>query len=320
MNNPKNRCSHKIVYGPVPSRRLGRSLGVDMICPPKVCTYDCVYCQIGPTPEKTINRKVFQKADDVVKAVEHAVEMHQVDYITLGGSGEPTLNTETGKVIRAIKKRMNIPVAVLTNGSLLYDPEVAQSLMDADVIIPSLDAYDEVTFLRINRPHSSITFHDMLSGLKSFSRSYHGKLWLEIFLIPGLNTSSDSAASFADIVDMIDADEVHLNTAVRPAAESWVKPAGIPEMERIAKAIGAKARIIAARKNVRRRDESSKEDIIEAVAAMLARRPCTKEDLINALSLHRGQLDELLEEWVEWGKARVSKQGGKTYYFIAQKI
>ena len=173
------------IFGPVPSRRLGRSLGVDLV-PFKTCTYDCIYCQLGRTTNKTIQRKEWVPLDDVVTELETKLSS-QPDYITLSGSGEPTLYSRTGELIDRIKAVTNVPVAVLTNGSLLWNQEVRARLMNADLVVPSLDAGDEAMFRAVNRPHEDISFERMLQGLIDFRHEFQGKYWLEVFLLAGHN-------------------------------------------------------------------------------------------------------------------------------------
>jgi len=178
-------CTH--VYGPVFSRRLGHSLGLDLV-PLKVCSYDCLYCQLGRTTELTADRREYVRAKTIVAEVEslHAGGVRP-DYITVSGSGEPTLHSGLGKIIRRIKEVTSIPVAVLTNGSLLWRPEVRRAVGRADLVLPSLDAGDERMFRRINRPHPSLTFETMLTGLQGFVTEYPGEVWLEVFLTNGIN-------------------------------------------------------------------------------------------------------------------------------------
>src|SRR4030042_7030693 len=208
----KDKSSQKIqhIFGPVPSRRLGRSLGIDLI-PSKTCTYDCLYCQVGRTTEKTITRKSWVNIDEVIAELKTKL-LAKPDYITLSGSGEPTLFDGCGRLIEKIKQITNIPVAVITNGSLLFMPEVRKELLAADVVMPSLDAGDEETFKKINRPCSRITFDKMLQGLIDFRKEFKGKYWLEVFLVAGLNDSDEQIDKIAACIEKIQPDKVQLNT------------------------------------------------------------------------------------------------------------
>ena len=213
------------IYGPVPSRRLGFSLGVDVV-PFKTCSLDCIYCQLGRTTNKTIERKEYISADDVLKELKEKVvkkEHSRIDYITFSGSGEPTLHSKLGYMIEEIKKITSIPVAVITNGTLLYNLDVQEELEGADVVIPSLDAPDKETFKRINRPYPSLKFEKVISGIKNFSQNFNGKLWLEIMLVKKVNDSLPQIKKFAQIIKEIRCEKIQLNTPVRPSAEEFAE-------------------------------------------------------------------------------------------------
>ena len=172
MNNKKN-CAN--LYGPVPSRRLGFSLGIDFI-PFKTCSLDCIYCQLGHVPDKIVTRKDYIPAAEILSQIKEKIDSGvRIDYITFSGSGEPTLNAEIGNLIRGIKQLTKIPVAVLTNSTLLQHTEVRTALSAADLIVPSLDAVTQDVFEKINRPHPSLQISDILSGLKIFCRNSRGK-------------------------------------------------------------------------------------------------------------------------------------------------
>ena len=181
----------KEVFGPVPSRRLGFSLGVDLV-PFKTCTLDCVYCQLGPTTHKTLKRKEYIPTEGILPEVEKMLNKgKRVDYITFSGSGEPTLHSGIGKMISRIKRISSIPVAVITNGTLLNQGQVQEDLWAADLVIPSLDAVDERIFQRINRPHASLNTKMIIRGLDDFAGKFPGKIWLEVMLVRGLNDSKE---------------------------------------------------------------------------------------------------------------------------------
>ncbi len=167
------------IFGPVPSRRLGRSLGVDLV-PFKTCSYDCIYCQLGRTTNQTVERREWVPLDAVLAELRGKLAS-QPDYITLSGSGEPTLYSRLDELIDGIRAMTEVPIAVLTNGSLLWQPEVRSKLLRAHLVIPSLDAGDERTFQAIDRPHGTISFKRMLWGLIDFRREYQGQYWLEVF-------------------------------------------------------------------------------------------------------------------------------------------
>ncbi|MFP4000153.1 MAG: radical SAM protein, partial [Desulfobacterales bacterium] len=223
-----------LIYGPVPSRRLGRSLGVDIV-PYKTCTYDCIYCQIGRTPQTTMVRKPWIEPELIFSQLEaRLAEGVKPDYITIGGSGEPCLNSEISRIIERIRQISDVSVAVLTNGSLLCSDEVRSDLLGADVVLPSLDAYDEDSFRKINRPHKDISFETMLSGLVDFRKVYSGKIWLEIFVVRDINDTKEAMAAFKPCVRAISPDKIHINTSVRPPAEDYAARVSVQRLEQLA--------------------------------------------------------------------------------------
>ena len=225
---------YKHVYGPVPSRRLGRSLGVSPI-PPKTCNYSCVYCQLGRTDHMTNTRMDFYDPHEIMNEILEAVkdDPKGIDYITFVGEGEPTLCESLGYLINETKLKTKLPVAVITNGALLYEPSVRNDLYSADVVLPSLDAGDEKTFSKVNRPHKEIDFLEMINGLKEFSRNFHGQLWVEIMLVKNLNDSEKELERIAGILKAVKHNRIYVNVPIRPPAEPWVE---IPDEESIAKA------------------------------------------------------------------------------------
>ncbi len=300
------------IYGPVPSRRLGFSLGVDLV-PAKICSYDCIYCQISPTSRTITARKPYIPARTIIDELIAFLQTHAApDYITLGGSGEPTLNSDIGRIIEEIKAQTPVPVAVLTNGSFLGDPAVRDDLRHADVVLPSFDVCDPEMFARINRPHADIGFTEMAKGLIGFSQSYPGRIWLEIFFIEGINTTDAHARSFAQWIEKIRPDKVHLNTAVRPTAEKDVAAVSFSDLERIRDLLGPGAEIIVPfGKDASQRLNS---DIRKDLLAILSRRPCTLADLSAVLGIHSLELVKHLEELTREKRVVTVTQGYKTYY------
>jgi len=211
------------VYGPVPSRRLGRSLGVSPI-PPKTCSYTCVYCQLGRTTDLQIKRESYFPKEDILADIISSAPEGKTDYVTFVGDGEPTLNKDLGWLIQHTRDRLHLPVAVITNGSLLSRKDVREDLGMADVIIPTLDAGNEMTFRAVNRPHRNISFDSMLRGQIDFRREYSGQVWIEVMLVKGLNDTEEELQSIKHAIDMIEPDRVYVLTPIRPPAESWVKP------------------------------------------------------------------------------------------------
>ncbi len=225
----------KYIYGPVPSRRLGISLGVSPI-PKKTCNYSCVYCQLGRTDKMTNTRKMFFNVKDIISEFESILKKEiYFDVITIVGEGEPTLYLGLGELILEIKKRTEKTIAVITNGALLYDPLVRKELGYADIVLPTLDAYDESSFKTINRPIGNLTFNQVLTGLQIFSKEYNGLLWLEMMFIKGVNDDLDSLNKYIDILKEIKYDKLYLNTPVRPPAERYIKQVDRAKMLQIVK-------------------------------------------------------------------------------------
>ncbi|MFX0028667.1 MAG: radical SAM protein [Candidatus Hermodarchaeota archaeon] len=214
----------KFVYGPVPSRRLGRSIGIDPI-PTKTCNYQCIYCQLGKTTNFTNIRKNFLPLNQIVAEMKDAIKQNEgrYDYITFVGSGEPTLYKDLKKLIIKAKEFSNKPVCVITNGSLMYDKQVRDALMLTDVVLPSLDAGDEKSFHKINRPHPSIRYNTVIQGLIEFNKIYTGKFLLEIMIVKGVNDSKLELLKIKEKIDLIIPNRIDINVPIRPPTEKWVK-------------------------------------------------------------------------------------------------
>ncbi|MFX1338382.1 MAG: radical SAM protein [Promethearchaeota archaeon] len=214
----------KYLYGPVPSRRLGRSLGIDLL-PSKTCNYQCIYCQLGKTTYFTNTRRNFFPKEDIICEIREAINQYknELDYITFVGSGEPTLYKDIEDLILFTKTLTKKIVCVITNGALLYDPEVRNALMPADLILPSLDAGNERAFIKINRPHPSIKYNKMIQGLIEFRNMFDGKFWLEIMIMKGINDSKNELLNLKEKIDLLMPDRIDINVPIRPPAEKWVK-------------------------------------------------------------------------------------------------
>ncbi len=230
------------VFGPVPSRRLGSSLGVDLV-KPGYCSYSCVYCQLGRTKKLSVTRCPFFPVEEVLKELEARMEAlgeegRLPDHISLVGDGEPTLNSDIGRVLGMIQERWKTPTTVITNGSLLFQKDVRKELSQADIVLPSLDAGTPKTFRKLNRPHPSLEFRDMVSGLVHFREEFSGQLWLEFMVVPGLNDTREELEALRDILDTVQADRLYMNVSVRPPAEPWVTLPEQENLERIRELLG----------------------------------------------------------------------------------
>lgn len=302
----------KHLYGPVPSRRLGRSLGVDIV-PYKTCTLDCVYCQLGKTTRHTLQRKEYVPVDDVLSELKTALDAClEADYITISGSGEPTLHSGIGRLIDGIKKLTPIPVAILTNGTLFYLPQVRADCASADVILPSLDAGDQQTFEKINRPYGQITFERLVDGLCALRREYRGQIWLEVFFIERFNTDNAQIAKLSEAIKRIGPDKVHLNTAVRPTAEPGVEKVPPEKLEEMARRLGPNCEVIA--DFVSSHCKKTTDNIPQTLLSMLKRRPCSLDDVCSALGLVHDDAREYLAGLEKQGIIRSENKAGRTFF------
>jgi len=214
----------KFVYGPVPSRRLGRSLGVDPL-PSKTCNYQCIYCQLGKTTCFTNRRSNFYPKEEIISEIKTAIELNEdnIDYVTFVGSGEPTLYKDLKELIQYAKKISNKPICVITNGSLLNDEGVVDALLLSNVVLPSLDAGDELLFKKVNRPHPSLKFEKIIQGFIDFRKNFRGKFWIEIMLMKEINDSRNQLKNLKEKIDLIQPDRIDINVPIRPPTEKWVK-------------------------------------------------------------------------------------------------
>lgn len=300
------------VYGPVPSRRLGYSLGIDIV-PYKTCSFDCVYCQLGRTKTQTTRRRKFYSPQVVLAQVRQALDPGQsIDFITFSGSGEPTLNTSLGRLIRSLKKMTSIPIAVLTNSSLLARPSVRQALLAADLVVPSLDAATDSTFKKVNRAAASVRLEKILQGLEAFRREFKGLIWLEVMLVKGLNDSPADLRALRKAIARIQPDRVQLNTVVRPPAEAWALPLSREELERIRNELGDPAEVVA---DFREKAQPvSRRKLETAILSLVARRPVTIKELAVTLAHNEAEVRRQVEGLMRSQKIRKVLHKGRSFY------
>ena len=305
--------TYRYLYGPVPSRRLGRSLGIDLV-PHKICTYDCIYCQIGSTTEKTLVRKEYAPVKEILEEVRSFLreETSSVDHLSLSGSGEPTLHSRIRSVIEGIKAITSVPIAVITNGSLLYDEEVRQDLLGADIMLPSLDAVSADIFMRINRPHPEFSVEKAIEGLVEFRKVYKGQIWLEILFCKGVNDGKEELSKMKQAVGRIRPNRIHLNTVVRPPSEKWAVPLNQKEMEEIRAFFGDKASVIS--EFDRHPPIVSERDVKQEILEILKRRPLSASDLSKGMGISKDELDNYINPLIEEGKIQSRPFGGSIYY------
>ena len=308
------------LFGPVPSRRLGISLGVDLV-PMKTCTLNCIYCECGKTSHLTLERKEYVSFETVKKELTHYLANHALpDYITFSGSGEPTLNSKIGNVIRFLKKRVpDVPVAVLTNGTLFSQQQVRSDINNAEVVIPSLDAATEKIFIKINRPSPQLRVDNIIDGLIRFRKEYSGKIWLEVFIIPGINDTKAELNILKKVIGKIKADQVHLNTLDRPGSVSTLRAATREELEHVLDVFQMENAVIVADPPEHKTLFAYRKDTADAILGTIARRPCTLKDLSEILGLEVEEVATYLKSLEADEKITVEKQKRGLFYQLSKK-
>ena len=301
------------IFGPVPSRRLGSSLGIDVI-PSKTCSFDCVYCECGATTDRTCERREFYPVSEILAELDaHLSTMKEKpDVITLSGSGEPTLYRPLGELIDGIKLRAGLPVAVITNSSLLWLPDVRDELARADIVLPSLDAADEDAFRRINRPHALCSLPRIIEGVETFLKEYRGTVLFEILLIEGYNTGRQNLEALRTALERMRVDRIQLNTAVRPGTERHIEPLDDESMRTIRDFFGPVCEVVASARTTRMRHE---ERIVEEIVLpLLERRPCTADDIGAVLGIGAAGARRLMDTLKAAGKVTEHNHAGTIFY------
>jgi wyosine [tRNA(Phe)-imidazoG37] synthetase (radical SAM superfamily) len=272
------------------------SLGVDLV-PKKVCSLDCVYCEVGKTTKLTLDRQEYIKSDKIKEELTHYFANNpDPDYITFSGSGEPTLNVQTGEILKFIKQnKPDIPVAVITNGSLLYDKNVREAIKDADVVLPSLDAATEDVFQKINHPAKDLHINDYIQGIIDFRKEFRGKMWLEIFILPGYNDTEKELAGIKKAILKINPDSIQLNTLDRPGTVSKLRGATHEELQKVVDFWQIENVEIIAVAKQRKNILSYRKDTEAAILETIARRPCTLDDLTKILGIHVNEINKYLD-------------------------
>jgi len=287
--------AYQYLFGPVPSRRLGMSLGVDLV-PHKVCSLNCVYCECGKTTRLTLDRAEYVPVDQVFSELSHYFENNPLpDYVTFSGAGEPTLNSRMGEVLNYIKDRWpHVPVAVLTNGTLLSDPQVRRELLRADLVLPSLDAATEEAFHRIDRPPRALRLTDYIQGLVEFRREFKGRIWLEVFILPDFNDDCANLEALKEAFARIQPDRIQLNTLDRPGTIDDIRPANPAELQHIIDTWQIDRVETIAKVMDRKTIKSYREDMENAIVETISRRPCTLDDLSKILGVHINEINKYL--------------------------
>jgi wyosine [tRNA(Phe)-imidazoG37] synthetase (radical SAM superfamily) len=299
------------IFGPVPSRRLGQSLGIDLI-PPKTCTYDCLYCQVGRTTCLTAEPGLFVPTGEVIEELKAVIKKTHPDTITLAGSGEPTLHSEIDRVISLIKGVTDTRIALLTNGSLLWRKEVRDRVLAADLIMPTLTTVFEKTFRKIHRPHRGLELASIIEGLKELRKEYGGVVLLEIFLLSGINDDMKELKGMRDVMEDISPDKIQLNTVVRPPSDHSAMPLNMEQMEKMRDFFGEKAEIIASVSSNKKAREYDPD--LNTIVEMARRRPITASDISNVLDISREELERVLKGLLIKGAIRKQEHDREVYY------
>lgn len=312
---------YKYLFGPVPSRRLGISLGVDLV-PHKTCSLDCIYCECGETTNLTMERKEYVSVDGVLKELDNYFKNNpDPDYITFSGSGEPTLNSRIGEVLEFIRdKKPHLSIAVLTNGTLLPQEDVRKTLLKADLVMPSLDAASISALHTINRPHNSIDVESYIDGLARFRSEFTGKFNLEVFILPDYNDMAEELAALKGAIEEINPNLVQLNTLDRPGVVAGIHAASQKDLQTIAEFLKPFNSEIIAVAPKRKTVGSYRNDMESAILETIMRRPCTLEDLATILGSHVNEINKYLGTLEEAEKIESVRQDRGLFYQAKNKF
>jgi wyosine [tRNA(Phe)-imidazoG37] synthetase (radical SAM superfamily) len=303
------------IFGPVPSRRLGLSLGIDLV-PFKTCTLDCIYCELGKTAIPVTRRAeyvTYTELENEIKTFFNTKKPVALDHITLSGSGEPTLNSAMPRVIKLLRQNSKTPIALLTNGTLFTDPEVRYEAAAVDIILPSLDTVSENLFRTVNRPAPGVKANEVIVGLRALRQEFQGQIWLEILFCQGLNDTPAEIDKLVEAANSIKPDKIQLNTVVRPGAMVTAKTVTQTFLQEVLPKFGPQAEIIApfAKKS---KSYNSFEKLEATILATLKRRPCTKKDLEQALGLKAVEVIKIVELLLEKNKIKSLEHSGERYF------
>lgn len=309
------------LFGPILSRRLGMSLGVDLV-PAKVCNLDCVYCECGRTTDKTVIKDIYIDPDVIIAELDDLLGDNppHIDIITFTGSGEPTLNRGLGKIVSFMKEQYpQYNLGILTNSGFLNDPDIRRELYRFDYVLPSIDAMFEESFIKVNNPAKEHKCEDFVEGLRTFAKEYEGILWVELFILPGVNDTEKELTAFKEFFEDIKPTRLQINSMDRPGTCSWVEA---PPMERLreieeffkplpVEIISRKAKEV----NFAEFTQLDRKHILDT----LFRRPLTVEDLAVTYGTSINELDAVMEELIGEGRIERNRTSGRVFYRVTDK-
>ncbi len=305
-------AEYQYLFGPVPSRRLGLSLGVDLLTP-KTCTFDCPFCQAGKTTSLTVSRQNYVPIDAVIDEFRKWLASGgTADCITLAGSGEPTLHKNFGRAIDAIHELCGIRVVLLSNATLFHDPDVRADAVRADVVKASFSAWDEASFREVNHPHVAVKFSDVLSGIGQLRKELDGELWLEVMIVNGVNSDHDQVKAIAELASGLGSDKIHLNTVVRPPADGVSTAVTIEELGRMTRLFTPEAEVISRTATNQGAHVAAADS--DEILALIRRRPCTGADIVAGLGIPASVAEETLGVLLARGLVAKEKRGSDVYY------
>jgi len=308
--------SFKYLFGPVPSRRLGISLGVDFI-PYKTCSLDCIYCESGPTTDLTIERKEFYSAHLVIEELDSYLKTApKLDYVTFSGAGEPTLFSKIGEVIAFLKREYPMyKIALITNATAFTTKELFDEVMSTDLIVPSIDAADQSTFQKINRPEASLNIIEILQHFYEFSKIYKGEIWLEVFIVKGVNDSFETLKEIKKWIEKIDPAKIQINSLDRPGAVAGLKKADIDTLLKVKTFFGKKSEIVV-RRNSRSELNTLSQTSEESILKNIKIRPMTLNDLISVTGVSKSDLLEIISVMESEGLISTNMIGENLFYKV----
>ncbi len=305
------------IFGPVPSRRLGFSLGIDLV-PYKTCTFDCLYCEVGRTTNKTITGHVYVPVHELLNELKERLSECSPEVITLAGSGEPTLHAEIDHIIGGIGELTDIPVVVLTNGSLFWNEAVRRRVMGAHVIMPTLSSFDSGTFRTIHNPHEYLDLERIIEGLLRLRQEFRGLLYLEIVLLAGINDTEAEMSKLRPVIDRIGPDKIQLNTVARPPAHPSAKALDRERLEAIKLLLGERAEIVLDTGPLKDAILRHKES--EALLETLKRRPLRIKDMADATGLPSDQVERVVKGLLLKGYLRRQDHQGDIFYMGSDPV